>query len=281
MKEHSQHMMPNSYTSRHFVENGHHQNAEDVDFQHVHNQANSMPVRSASAKVHWEDDTQPGSLKGKMNWEQNGGCREHVLPAGVVGPQSTSYDRDNICVNFAEKRHSVQVQRDSIPPVTSNDRDQYIEPVTAPEYIVTRKDSSRYQEQLQLGEDCPPRNEDHGVNSVHMSADDVRDGAVTSEDMVISGVTDGLTEIQQSETVNKAQSSVDTAMESVAAYDCIDEGKISETRRRESTDKSQYPIQPFIASSISTGNDEVIMDTQGTSEWGSVDIVIELSLIHI
>jgi len=62
-------------------------------------------------------------------------------------------------------------------------------------------------------------------------------------------------------------SDIDTMAEDAVAmsvYDSTFEGMISEARRRQSTDKSLYAMQPSFATSIS--NDEVIANTQGTMD---------------
>ena len=253
------------YTAYHSVENGRHQNVDNVDFQHANNQAVFPPVTYTHAEVHAEPVKQPGRVKTNVNWMQNGSCQEQDLQAGgVVRLQS---DGNGMNVNFVEKQRSVQ--QNICLPVTSNARDKYAESVR-PKYSVTRNESSRYQEQVQPGENNPQKNVDYGEENVSVIVENVRSSIATDEDRVGARVVDDrLTAIVESEVVNKVRSNMESAA-AVPVCDNVCEGRNSDARRYGSTDKS---LQPFIASSISEG--EVIIDTQSSRERTDVDTMAE------
>jgi len=278
----SQSMASKSNIDRRSDKHNRHLNADSVELQHVENEANFPPCISVDAEVHLEPGTQPDRVADNLNWKQNSGCREQVTQGDIIRiirPQTVDYNEDgSMYVNFLEKRHSVP--RHNLPPVTSNNGDGYLVPVTeaaALKESVSGKESSRHLDQVSLCEDNPQSNEDYREDNVYMSVEDVRASTVSEAVGVLPSVADKQPVVTLwSETVNKEWTDVDTAAEIVPAvplYDSINEGKIRDAQRRKSTDKRFYHMQPAFSRSLSLG--EVITDTLGTSAWTDLDTAAE------
>ena len=121
IKQHAQHVVPNSYDDVHSAKSARHQYGDSVNFQHADNQAEVLPVSSAT-----EPYRQPGRLKDIV--QQNGGYGEQALQ-GDVWRQRTDFNGDIVCVNPSEIQRSVQ--RKNYPPVTFCDvGDEHLEPVS-------------------------------------------------------------------------------------------------------------------------------------------------------
>ena len=260
---------PNSHVDRHSDTYDRLQSADNVDFQHVDN---FPPVISVKPE---EPSTRPDSTS--MSQKQNDGRQKQDVVGDVTGPQTADYSGDNVYVNFAEKHHSDQWN--GFPPETRTGEDDYLVPVTGTEDTqlkdsVSRKDSIRHWDQVALDKDNPQNDWDCSEDNVYMTVDDVRASAVMEEDGAASDVTEKPpVVILRSESVNKGQTDVAIARESAASmpvYDDVYDGKISDARRRKSTDRS---LQPAFTGSISLG--EVITDTVGTNAWTDLDTAAE------
>lgn len=259
-------MVPNLCGDDHSVKSVRLQNGNGVNSQLADNQANVLPVLSAT-----EPCSQPGKFKDST--QQIGGYEEQVLQADVR-PRRMDYSGDIVYVNPT----GIQplVQQKNYPPATSHDvENDNLEPSVQParrKDSVSKKDSCRHQEQVPVEEDNTQRNEVRREGSVHMNVDD-HSRAVTDEARVIASVKDNEPiVILQTDAVKKVWHNADIAVENAAAipvHDGIYKGRISDAGRRESLHDTQYSF----ASSISHG--EVIADVHVTSEWSDTDTVAE------
>jgi len=262
-------MMPNSHTSHHFVENDHYQNVDNVDFWHADNRANYLPVTAADTVVH--SGTQSVRLEDGVSWKQDDVCHERVVQSDIVRPQTVACSSDCMSLKSAKKQHADQ--QNSCLVVMSDNRHKYLEPVTEPgkpRHSAIEKETGKCSQW-----ELPPAEVNLLRNGTYV--DEVYSGTAMVKDKVTVGAADrGPAVMLSSKTVREAQNSMDIAVDNAAATPVnysIQDGKISDARRREGTEKNLHHVQLFEASSVSAG--EVVVDTQDTKELNGVVTVAD------
>lgn len=215
------------------------------------------------------DENEPARRKYSLTREESSRLQEQVWLNESNSRRNEDYAGDGIYMNSMMKRHSIQ--QNSFPPATSVNENK----PAGRKYSLTRKDSSRFQEQAWPNESNSQRNEDYGEDtqdSVQVSVQDVHSTAVAVEARVSAGAADSWQAVMScSKTANQRCNSVDTAAKSAAAMpvcDSIVEDRINDARKCETA----YHMQTFDASSISAGE---VMDTEGIKEWSDLDTVAE------